>query len=301
LEKRVQIQDENYQYSSRFEKHNIEKQVADQYLNTLRLSKLAGLSRDAVSNLEEQRKLISGMVEKGYSTLRDYLLIKIESENQSISLEDILQQYQSSLFQLYVLCGIQDTTVVQIDSVSLNPTPIINRSDFMKKFEIDSLFAASEQTLFETKYHSQVNVFLNTGLGAVELDRIERKFGMSAGVNLSLSLFDGNQKHITRQQNLLALQTIRESKRFYETTVAHQRKSAESRIQSLQKNIERLSKSIDDYQKLLDMTSNQLRQGGVSMIEYLTLLKNDIEIKKNKIDLEINLLLEINNYNYWNW
>ncbi len=37
------------------------------------------------------------------------------------------------------------------------------------------------------------------------------------------------------------------------------------------------------------------------MINYLTEVKNYIELQKNKISTEINHQLEKANYNYWNW
>jgi hypothetical protein len=51
----------------------------------------------------------------------------------------------------------------------------------------------------------------------------------------------------------------------------------------------------------MDISINGLQKGDISMIEYLTLLRNFIDLKKSKIDKEINYQTEINNYNYWNW
>lgn len=301
LDRQIRIQDDNYQYSLRLEKHNLEKQVTDQYLTALQLFRLSRLSGEVVSNLREQLTLSAGLVEKGYSKLQDYLLLKIELQNQSILLDNTRQQYNSSLYQLYALCGISDTSVVALDSVSLKTGAPNVRSDFIQRYTLDSLTTATEQALFESRYRPQVKLFFNTGLNAVELDRIERKFGMSAGLNVSVPLFDGGQRRLTRQQNRLALQSIRDSRLYSERNIETQRRNFESRIQSLQQNIRGMEEQAEDYQKLLDIASKQLRQGGVSMIDYLTLLKNYIDLRKNEIILEISRQSEINNYNYWNW
>lgn len=301
LEKQNRIQDDNIQHSLRLEKHNLEKQVTDQYLTALQLFRLSYLSLETVSNLQKQMALSAGLVEKGYSRLQDYLLLKIELKNQSVILDDTRQQYQSSLYQLYALCGIRDTSVVAVDSVSLKSGAPIVRSDFIRRYTLDSLAAAAEQTLYETRYRPQLKLFFDAGLNAVELDRIERKFGMSAGLNVSIPLFDGGQKRLTRQQNRLALQTIRDSRLYSEKNVETQRRNFESRIQILQQNIRGMEEQVQDYQKLLNISSKQLRQGGISMIDYLTLQKNYVDLRRNTIILEINLQSEINNYNYWNW
>jgi hypothetical protein len=48
------------------------------------------------------------------------------------------------------------------------------------------------------------------------------------------------------------------------------------------------------------ISNKQLSVGDISMIEYLSILRNYIDLRKTKIEKEINLQLEINNFNYWN-
>jgi outer membrane protein TolC len=301
LNRQVQIQDENARYNIDLEKHNLQKQVTDQYLNTYQSFLMIRLAREVVSNLSDQLKLTRELVEKGFVKTQDYLLLKIELKNQSIGLSDARQNYRSNLYQLNAVCGISDTAVVAIDSVALkidNPMP---ESNFMQKYTLDSLVTVNQQQQFEVKYLPQVNVFFNTGLNAVELNNIERKFGMSAGLSLSVPLYDGRQKSLTRQQSLVNQNTISEYRRFSEQNIAMQRNDLVSRIHALQQNIEALTEQIADYEKLLQLSDRQLQQGNVSMIDHLTLMRNFVEIRKNKIETEINFQLEINNYNYWNW
>jgi outer membrane protein TolC len=301
LDRQIRIQDDQYQHAFSLERHSLEKQVIDQYLNALQLQRLALLSEETVAVLRDQTLVSAGLAAGGSSSLRDYLLLKIEYKNQSILLDDARQQYRSGLLQLCALCGIADTSVTAIDPVALKTVAPSGPSHFTDRYALDSLAAVTEQALFETKYHPQLKMFLNTGLDAVELARIERRFGMSAGLNLSLPLFDGHQKRLTREQKRFALNTIRESRRYLEAAVSLQRMNYQKRIKSLKKNIAGLTEQIEDYRKLLDLASMQLRQGGLSAIDYLTLVKNYVDLRKNAISLEINLQLETNNYNYWNW
>jgi hypothetical protein len=301
IDRQIRVQDEHYQYASSLERHSLEKQVTEQYLNALQLQRLVRLSEETVAALKEQAGLSAGLAAGGTSSLQDYLLLKIEFKNQSILLDDERQQYRSGLVQLYALCGITDTSVTAIDSVALEPGPLRTGSQFTDGCSIDSLSAVTDQALFETRYRPQLRLFLNTGLDAVELARIERKFGMSAGLNLLLPLFDGHQKRLTREQKRIALSTIRESRRYLEATVSLQRRNYRTRIESLKKNIAGLSEQIEDYRKLLDLASGQMRHGSLSVIDYLTLVRNFTDLRKNAISLEINLQLETNNYNYWNW
>ncbi len=205
------------------------------------------------------------------------------------------------MYQLYALCGIEDTVVVEIDSVVLTMNEKLVNSNFIQKYRLDSLMTNSQQRLFEVKYQPQVSLFVNTGVNAVELSNIQRKFGMSAGLSFSLPLYDGRQKNLTRQQSQVNQNTISEYRRYAQQNITMQRNDLVSRIHVLQQNVRALTAQISDYQKLVQLSEKQLQQGNVSMIDHLTLLQNFVDIRKNKIETEINCQLEINNYNYWNW
>lgn len=283
------------------EKHKLEKQVTDQYLSTLQYLQLYDLSKSIKGNLDSQLKITGDLVAKGYAKATDYLQLKIEMKTQSIDMEKTWQDYKSGLTQLYSLCGIKDTQTVMIDTTNLSLVKQGEYSNFLTQYKLDSLNAAAQQNVFETKYLPQVNLFFNAGLNAVELNGIGRKFGISAGINFALPILDGNQRSITRQQTQLSEETLSDYKNYLAKSISMQRIDAESRIASLKKNLDELNIQLVDYKKLINLSENQLQQGNLSMIEYLTILRNYIDMQKNKITTEINYQLEISNYNYWNW
>ncbi len=301
LKQQRTVQGKSYENQSLVEKHNLRKQVTDQYLNTLQNLMLYNLSREIENNLSSQLKITGDLVAKGFAKASDYLLLKIELKTRQIDLEQTWQNYKSGLTQLYSLCGIKDTQTVSIDSVNLKMTESAESSNFLTQYYLDSLNTASRQKVFETKYQPQVDLFFNAGLNAVELNDIQRKFGISAGINFSLPILDGNQKDITRQQTYIAEKTLANYKRYLSENLFVKRRDALNRVNSLKKNIGELKEQLSDYKKLLDLSERQLQQGNLSMIEYLTLIKNYIDLKKNLITTEINYQLEISNYNYWNW
>jgi outer membrane protein TolC len=197
--------------------------------------------------------------------------------------------------------GIKGNKDVELDSLSLELQEEKVSSSLYKKYEIDSLAIANQQQIFETKYQPQVSLFFNTGLNAVELNNIQRKFGISGGVNFSLPIFDGNQKSITQQQSKISIETISNYKSQLEVTLKNQKESTLKKIKNLQSNLTNLSKQIEKYNTVIKISEQELKQGHISMIEYLTILKNFTDFKINKITIEINLQQEINNFNFWNY
>lgn len=301
LNKQRMIQGKSYENKTKEEKHTLKKQVTDQYLNSLQYLMLYKLSREIIKNLTNQLKLTSDLVTKGYAKATGYLQLKIELKNDQIDSDQMWQNYKSNLAQLYSLCGITDTQTVIIDSVSLNYKPIVPYSKFLTQYKLDSLSAGIQQKVFETKYEPQVQLFFNAGLNAIELNDIQRKFGISAGLNFSIPILDGGQRNITRQQTILAEKSISDYKYYFEKNISTQRNEAESRINSLEKNIEDYKTQIADYKNLLGISEKELQQGNLTVIDYLTMLRNFISLRKNYINTEIDYQSEISNYNYWNW
>ena len=301
LKEQRMVQGKSYENKTTLEVHNLRKQITDQYLNTLQYLMLYKISKEIENNLSNQVKLTSDLVEKGYAKAQDYLLLKIEYKTRQIDLEQTWQNYKSGLAQLYSVCGIKDTSTVKIDSINLTLAKEEPSSNFLTQYYLDSLNTANQQKVFETKYQPQLDLFFNAGLNAVELNNIQRKFGVSAGINFSLPILDGNQKNITRQQTYIAQQTLSEYKNYLAENIFVKRRDAENRIKSLRKNLDDLNNQIEDYKNLLKISENQLQQGNLSMIEYLTLIKNYIDLQKTDITTEINYQMEISNFNYWNW
>jgi Outer membrane efflux protein len=301
LNEQRSVQGKSYDNKSVGGKHDLEKQVTDQYLSALQHLLSYNLSKRIENNLHNQLTLTGDLVEKGYVKVSDYLQLEIEIKTQSIAMDQTWQNYRSGLSQLYSLCGIQDTQTVAIDTVELKMTGTKSPSRFLTQFHLDSLSAAAQQQVFEARYLPQVNLFFNAGLNAVELVDVQRRLGMSAGINLSLLILDGGQRSITRQQTYLSERTLSNYEDYLAGGISARRRDSENRIASLRKNLADMKAQLTDYEKLLDLSESQLRQGNLSMVEYLTLVRNYVDLQKTFIATQINYQLEISNYNYWNW
>ncbi len=202
------VLNKTYQNNIVEEKHNLKNQVTFQYINALQFLLQYRLSNEIVNNLTKQMEVTGDLVSKGFAKAQDYLLLKIQHKTEQINSSQNFQNYKSELLQLYALCGIKDTQIVMINTVSLEVSSKVSGSNFLKQYYLDSLNIASQQKIFETKYDPQLKLFFNAGLNAVEIDNIQRKIGFSAGFNFSLPILDGNQKDITRQQSLITEKTI---------------------------------------------------------------------------------------------
>jgi len=295
------VQDKVLQNSLNLSKHELEKQVTEQYIAAYQSLQLLRLAAQTTANLKTQLSITEQLVKTGQAKQSDYLLLEVEYENQKLTLNDCMAQYKSDINRLFSLCGISETSSAEIDAPSLS---IINQgldSRFLQKYTLDSSLIISQQNLSESKYAPQVKVFFNAGLNATSLDAIQRKFGFSAGLDFLLPLYDGNQRDLVRQQNELSKNSVG----LYRSNFIMQRNLQQStilgQIDILKSSLAGIEKQTSNFDKIIELKGEELRKGQSSMLEYLTILKNFIELQKNKISAESNYQLQICNYNYWNW
>lgn len=291
----------NIRNTSELLKHTLRKDVTELYLNTYQAQQLFVLSKNVADTILKPLKITEELVSKGLVKQSDYLLLKIEVENQKIVAAQYLNEFRKNQSELNALCRLKDTSTVNLTVAELNYESTKSGSNFYKQFVMDSLLISNQQEIFETKYKPQVNLFFNTGLNAVELEGIQRKFGLSAGINFSLPIYDGGQKSLTQQQTQISLNTVNVFRENQTITVMNKSKNAKTQIEFYERNLKSISNQISNYEQMLKISQAELMRGQLSMIEYITLIKNYLELKKNEVTATCNYQLAINQYNYWNW
>jgi outer membrane protein TolC len=195
----------------------------------------------------------------------------------------------------------QDSAIVTLDTVKLNKTVLDGHSKFFNQYENDSLLILNQQNVFETKYYPQLNLFFNAGLNAVELNDIQRKFGLSAGFNFSLPIYDGSQKSITRQQSQINLSTIVSNRKNQETLLKNKIKESSSQVEYYTGSLQSITSQLEDYDKIIILLNSELMHGQLSMVDYITIIKNYFDLKKNKISSSAAYQQAVNQFNYWDW
>jgi|WetSurMetagenome_2_1015567.scaffolds.fasta_scaffold66192_1 outer membrane protein TolC len=297
----TELQIKNEEENIELLKHNLTKDVTEQYIVSLQSQKLYDLNKSIADTLEKQLRISEAFVKNGFIKQSDFLLLKIEVENQKNSSRQLLSNCKTNLLELNSLCGLNDTAFINLDDVELTNASTINSFKFLRQFTTDSLLAINQQEIIETKYLPQVSLFFNSGLNAIELNNIQRKFGLNAGINFSLPLFDGNQKDLTHQQYQISLSTIQGYKENQKIQILNKLKDVNIQLKSLEGNLKSIKEQINNYILVIQFSEKELMQGQKSMIEYLTIIKNYFELKKNELNTEYDIQRTINQYNYWNW
>lgn len=289
------------QNNIKLSEHDIEKIVTDQYILCLQDNKQIDFINQMMALLNNQKSILRKLVESSIYKQSDATLLNIEYQNYQGQLATLKANYQSHLFDLNILCGINDNTLIKLSENKISLISENQKSVFFEKFSLDSINLATQQKIFELKYKPQLNAFANTGLNAVNANTIPNRFGVSAGISFSYALFDGNQKKTTRNKTELLQRTITAYKTNFNNQNTMRKAKILAELNTYPERIAIAERQLKDYDLLLISYKNEMLVGQLSIINFITTLKNKMTLQKDFVLLSAQQQLLINTYNYWNW
>ncbi|MEI6748587.1 MAG: TolC family protein [Bacteroidota bacterium] len=281
--------------------HELEKVVSHQYILCIKAKKSADISMELLKEFEDQLPIMQKLVEAAIYKKSDLMLMQIELENYKLNYETSLSDYNNNLYDLNLLCGINDTISVVLQEPDIQiKSNRYGSSLFLTSFFLDSLNISADQIISDTKYQPQINFFANAGLNAVYLPTINR-LGFSTGLTLNWNIFDGNQQKIQKQKSYLNILNVDFEKQNFITQQEININTIRSQISSLEKRIMLIENQLNKYDQLLKVYHIQLMQGEISVIDYKNIIKDIAEKKQERLILAMEKEALIISFNYWNF
>jgi outer membrane protein TolC len=292
-----QINDTNIELTE----HELENIVRHQYLLCLKSRRQADNNLELIKEVESEVSLMKELVQHAIYKQSDLKILEITRQNYEQDYETYIAEYRDNIFNLNLLCGIDEGADVEINpfEFQLN-SEIINRSHFLIPFYLDSLSIIADLKISELKYQPQINWFANAGMNAVYVPSFNR-FGFSTGATFSLTLFDGKQRKTELQKSQINLENLQFNKQKAQVQNQIQKNFTLDKLNSLDKRIGLTDSQLLQYNDLLNMYKSLIGQGEVSVMDYSYLLKDISEKKQEKLLFEMEKQMVINAYNYWNY
>ena len=251
--------------------------------------------------LNEEFQIIKTLTSKGLYRISDHKLMELELRTDSVNLETSVSDLELAIRQLKAACGIKNQDIVTLTNPQMVQSEPVNKpSLFIRSFSGDSLAAVARQRVFDDQYQPQLNVYANSGLNSTSIPMMERHIGASAGIQLSYTLFDGHQKRINHEQQLLR---INEAQSLKELKVREVKTRADAFLRSIEKNrteLESQRKIQSEYKNLLSLYQDEVQRAQISVIDLIAFLQKYSNVNLNLSLKEITLKKLINEYNYWN-
>ncbi len=299
----INIQRQISSNTAKISEHDLKKSVTDQYLIVYQDKKQIDATKSIIDLLKKETDLLMQLAEAGMYKQSDLLSFKIEMQTQEITYDQLKIQYQSDLFSLNNICGITDTSMVEITTPNLIKHvqySIENIPPFFK-FHLDSLTIINSKTLLDLNYRPQLNAFANAGFNAVPIMPPQQNIGVSFGLNFNLPLYDGNQRKLGYKKFEFMEDTRRNYKEFMGTQYKIQLRQIEENRKANNAIKLQLLKQKSDINNLMEMNKKQLEAGGISITDYILNVRRSLDLQNDLNAAEIKELLLINSTNYITW
>ncbi len=299
--KQADIQSQINENNIKLTEHELEQLVSRQYILCEMAWQQSQISKNLLNKLNEQVQIMQKLVKNAIYKQSDLMLLQIETDNFNIEYEKKLATYKQSIADLNLLCGISDTSMVQLKSVDFTIRPdTVKQSQFLTKYKLDSLNIIAQKDLFNQKYRPQLSLFANAGLNAIYLPSVNR-LGFATGINFTWNIFDGNQKKIQNDKSIIQMQSIAFEKQNFINQYKTNKEKYLNQISSIDKQIEIVEKQLSEYEKLIKLYKYQLQQGQVSIMDVKNIIRDISAKQQENLQLKMQKQMLINSYNYWNY
>ena len=281
--------------------HQLKKDIIDTYILIYQLQEQKKLTTYSLKDISTKIEVIRIMVEHGILMQSDLLLAKSELTNKELEVTQIKNTLENSLLQLNNLCGIKAPLNESLEKPVIHSNSISDTLFLTKRFVNDSLQIAADKLVFENQYKPQFSVYGNTGLNAIELNNLEHKVGLSAGVKLTIPIYDGKQKKLNAKQSKLKLDNLKYYKENKEVLLDNNLQNTKLQITNLKGSLSVIEDQKTQQKQLLKIYEEKLLKGLISMVEYLNIYQNYNVIKNTELQVQTNIRLLENQYNFLNW
>lgn len=281
--------------------NELARSVGNLYFDALTQQVTMENNRSNLSLLNEEFQIIKSLTTKGLYRISDYKLMELELRSDSINLNTSVHDFELSVRQLKVACGIHNRAISRLTETTVEITkPRSTPSLFTQSFAYDSLASIAQQNVFNDRYLPLLNVYANSGLNSTSIPQLQRHVGASAGVQLTYNLFDGHQKKINQQQQLLQADAAVRQKDLKINEVVGQTEAYLQNINSTRIELSRQKQIQQQYGDLLKIYQSEVRSAQISVVDFIAFMKKYREMNLAVRLKEIMLNKLINEYNYWN-
>ena len=298
--KATQLQRQLANNSVKVTRNELVKSITDQYLAAWASYNDLNFNRSFLQLMKKEEDIVLNFVNSGVSKQTDYLALLVETQSQELLVSQISTRYRSDIMMLNLLCGVSDTTLYGLTEPDLMPKGItdISRLPSFIRYKIDSLQIENSRKAVDLRYKPKISWFADAGFLSSTPWNFYQHFGYSAGVSLSVPIYDGHQRDIEKHK----LELSENSRQMYEENFRKQYhirlKQYNDELAGLDSMSVKLKEQVKNSGHLVEALRDQLEAGNIQMTDYINAIKNYRTIKMNINLINIQKLQIINEMNF---
>ncbi len=297
----IQLQNLGLQNQSDVTEQDVQREITGQYITTYGDLLQVSFNEQMLSLLQDEGTFLKALAENGVYKQTDYLAFLVTLQQQKLLITQLKIQYQNDLGNLNYISGIQDTSysILPSPDLNLNEIPPIGETIFLKQFGIDSLKIKASDAQIDFSYRPRANVFADAGYISSFLLTPYKNFGYSAGLNLTIPIYDGRQRDLLHSKNVIEEESRKSKQQYFITQFSQQTAQLHQQLAMTEKLIEQATDQIKYADGLLSAQHQLLIKGDAVIADYMNAITNDLNAKYIVTQNTIARLQIINQLNYW--
>jgi hypothetical protein len=211
-------------------------------------------------------------------------------------------QYNNDYLMLNYLAGLVDTTIERIEEPDIADTlpPQFYASVFYNRFVTDSLRLANERSLIDYEYKPKIGAYTDAGLNTSLQHTPYRNFGLSAGISLTIPIYDGHQKQMKYAKIDIQERARQRNREFFVNQYRMQMAQLQQQLVATDLLVNKINKQIEYAHTLILANGKLLQTGDITMKDYVTAINNYLNAQNLLTQNNISRLKILNQVNYWN-
>jgi outer membrane protein TolC len=297
----IRLQNQSALLEGSLSAKDLKKTIISQYILAYGDQQYYELNSGVLDFLRQEETVVKKLAENGFYRQTEYLSFVVNIRQQELVAEQFNYQFKTDFETLNYLCGIFDTARYVLANPALisSSSAGIRNSVFYRQFVIDSLKLINSDRQIDFDYQPKLSVFADGGYLSSLAATPWRNFGLSAGLTLTVPIYDGRQRQMQHDQVAISESTRSNYKDFFENQYRQQITLLNHQLASIDqiagKTLEQKKYAI----ALIDANRILLNTGDISVNDYLLSVRNYLNANNMQIENTIERFRIINELNYW--
>lgn len=296
------VQNHSLQNEQKITEQELIRDISDQYIITYGDWQNLGFNEQVLTLLSKEEVILKKLTESNVYRQTDYLTFLLTVKDQEYKYASSLSQYRNDLATLNYLCGIEDTVTVILNDpeIAVSNLPDIRNSVFYQSFVNDSLMYLIEDKQIDFEYKPKISLFTDAGYYSSLYYQPWKNFGVSAGISLSVPIYDGHQKKMQHDRVTISEQTLQSYRDFYLKQYYQQISRLFAQLDDNIKLNGILNKQLEYSNTLINANHKLLETGDLQIADYVIAVNNLLSVRNESVKNKIEQYIIINHINYWN-
>lgn len=287
----------------RINQNDLQKGIIDLYLTAYQDYQQMTIFNDLFKILSRQNNLLKDLLRSAIFAQSDYLAFRVDLQQSEINYETAKVQFLQDLLILNTLCNIPDTELVHLDKPALRLRPNFSLADnpYLLRYRFDSLIIEGNRRVIDIFYRPTFDLYANAGTNAVAVTQLGQRLGYSVGMNISIPIYNGNQRRLQYQKLNVSQFNIQNYRGQYINRFNLRLRTVNEQLAVNLRLLDLTEKQNTDVENLLTISQARLYRGDMSAIDYLLIVQRYLNIKLALNQLFVQRQRLVGEFNYRNF